>query len=143
MESERLPRGADPKSQLQARPRVADRCRVGRSRAAADAARARGAGATTTSTLPALEAAQGAGLVTDEQADALRESWTLASQLRNAAVLYRGRPVDSVPSDLRVADGVSRILGGEPGVGAELAGRYRRAARHARAVTELNFYGLQ
>jgi len=56
-------------------------------------------------------------------------------------VLYRGRPVDSVPSDLRVADGVSRILGGEPGSGADLAENYRRAARHARTVMELNFYG--
>ena len=60
--------------------------------------------------------------------------------MRNAAVLFRGRPVDSVPSDLRVADGVSRIMGGEPGSGAELAESYRRVARRARGVVELDFY---
>ena len=49
--------------------------------------------------------------------------------------------MDSVPSDLRMADGVSRILGGEPGSGADLAEHYRRVARHARTVTEFNFYG--
>jgi glutamate-ammonia-ligase adenylyltransferase len=95
----------------------------------------------TTSTLPALEAAETAGLVTPAHAAALRDAWSFASRLRNASVLYRGRPVDSVPSDLRVADGVSRILGGEPGSGADLAEAYRRVARHARTVTEFNFYG--
>jgi glutamate-ammonia-ligase adenylyltransferase len=98
-------------------------------------------GLRTTSTLPALAAAQEAGLIAPEHAVALRDAWSFASRLRNASVLYRGRPVDSVPSDLRVADGVSRILGGEPGSGADLAEAYRRAARHARSVTEFNFYG--
>jgi glutamate-ammonia-ligase adenylyltransferase len=65
----------------------------------------------------------------------------MASLLRNASVLYRGRQVDSVPSDLRVANGMSRILGREPGHGAELATAYRRVARRARAATEANFYG--
>jgi glutamate-ammonia-ligase adenylyltransferase len=60
--------------------------------------------------------------------------------MRNAAVLFRGRPVDAVPSDIRVADGVSRIMGGEPGTGGDLAETYRRVARRARAVVELDFY---
>ncbi|WP_406831175.1 bifunctional [glutamine synthetase] adenylyltransferase/[glutamine synthetase]-adenylyl-L-tyrosine phosphorylase [Pedococcus sp. KACC 23699] len=140
MEAERLPRGADPKSHFKlGRGGLTDvewTIQLLQMQHAHEVP-----GLRTTSTLPALEAAQDAGLVSEEHASALRESWTLASRLRNAAVLYRGRPVDSVPSDLRVADGVSRILGGEPGSGAELAGAYRRAARHARAVTEFNFYG--
>ena len=37
--------------------------------------------------------------------------------MRNAAVLFRGRPVDGVPSDLRDADGVGRILGASPAAG--------------------------
>jgi [glutamine synthetase] adenylyltransferase / [glutamine synthetase]-adenylyl-L-tyrosine phosphorylase len=56
-------------------------------------------------------------------------------------MLLRGRAVDSVPSDLRIADGMSRILGGEPGSGADLAESYLRVARRARAVTESVFYG--
>ncbi|KRF24650.1 bifunctional [glutamine synthetase] adenylyltransferase/[glutamine synthetase]-adenylyl-L-tyrosine phosphorylase [Phycicoccus sp. Soil803] len=140
MEAERLPRGADPKSHFKlGRGGLSDvewtvQLIQMRHAHAVPALR-------TTSTLPALDAAEEAGLIEVDQASALRDAWSFASRLRNASVLYRGRPVDSVPSDLRVADGVSRILGGEPGSGADLAENYRRAARHARTVMELNFYG--
>lgn len=140
MEAERLPRGADPKSHFKlGRGGLSDvewtvQLIQMRHAHAVPALR-------TTSTLPALDAAEEAGLIAADQASALRDAWSFASRLRNASVLYRGRPVESVPSDLRVADGVSRILGGEPGSGADLAETYRRAARHARTVTEFNFYG--
>ena len=92
------------------------------------------------SKLEALQAAVDAELLDPAHAEDLRAAWTLASRMRNASVLFRGRPVDSVPSDLRVADGVGRIMGMEPGSGAELADLYRRFARRARAVVELDFY---
>ncbi|WP_441968644.1 bifunctional [glutamine synthetase] adenylyltransferase/[glutamine synthetase]-adenylyl-L-tyrosine phosphorylase [Pedococcus sp. 2YAF34] len=140
MEAERLPRGADPKSHFKlGRGGLSDvewTVQLVQMQHAHEVE-----GLRTTSTLPALDAAVGAGYLDEEQGDALRASWTMASRLRNAAVLFRGKPAESVPSDLRVADGVSRILGGEPGSGADLAGAYRRVARHARAVTESNFYG--
>lgn len=140
MEAERLPRGADPKSHFKlGRGGLSDvewTVQLLQMRHAHAVPTLR-----TTSTLPALEAAENAGLIAPEHAAALRDAWSFASRLRNAAVLYRGKPVDSVPSDLRVADGVSRILGGEPGSGADLAEDYRRTARHARTVTEFNFYG--
>jgi glutamate-ammonia-ligase adenylyltransferase len=140
MEAERLPRGADPKAHFKlGRGGLSDvewTVQLLQLQHAHEVPALR-----TTSTLPALDAATGAELIPADQAEALREAWTFASRLRNAAVLYRGKPVDSVPSDLRVADGVSRILGGEPGSGAELAEAYRRVARHARTVVELNFYG--
>nr|WP_235531512.1 bifunctional [glutamine synthetase] adenylyltransferase/[glutamine synthetase]-adenylyl-L-tyrosine phosphorylase [Phycicoccus sp. Soil748] len=140
MEAERLPRGADPKSHFKlGRGGLSDvewTVQLVQMQHAHEVE-----GLRTTSTLPALEAAVGAGYLDEEQGEALRASWTMASRLRNAAVLFRGKPAESVPSDLRVADGVSRILGGEPGSGADLAGAYRRVARHARAVTESNFYG--
>ncbi len=140
MEAERLPRGADPKSHFKlGRGGLSDVewtvQLIQMQHAHADPS------LRTTSTLGALAAAEAAGHLSRPDAAALRESWSLASRLRNAAVLYRGRPVDSVPSDLRMADGVSRILGGEPGSGADLAEHYRRVARHARTVTEFNFYG--
>ena len=56
------------------------------------------------------------------------------------AVLWRGRPVDALPSDLRDADGIGRIVGREPGTGAALAEDYRRLARRARAAVVSNFY---
>jgi glutamate-ammonia-ligase adenylyltransferase len=140
MEAERLPRGADPKSHFKlGRGGLSDvewTVQLLQMRHAHAVP-----GLRTTSTLPALDAAESAGLVAADNAAALRDAWSFASRLRNASVLYRGRPVDSVPSDLRVADGVSRILGGEPGSGADLAEAYRRAARHARTVTESDFYG--
>lgn len=94
----------------------------------------------TTSTLKALAAAQAEGLIDTEEAQALTESWRLASQMRNAGLLARGRSVDSVPSDLRDADGMARIMGLPPRSGQELANRYRRVARRARHAAEHVFY---
>lgn len=99
------------------------------------------AGLRTTSTLKALEAATAAGLVTTDDAQALREAWELASATRNAGMLFRGRPVESVPADVRTADAVGRIVGLPPGSGQELANLYRRKARHARQVVDRLFYG--
>ena len=95
----------------------------------------------TTRTLPALGAAVEAGLVGGEDAVVLREAWSMASLLRNAGMLFRGRPVDSVPSNLREADGVGRIVGMAPQSGLALAESYRRTARHARQVVDRIFYG--
>lgn len=95
----------------------------------------------TTRTLPALGAAVEVGLVGGEDAVVLREAWSMASLLRNAGMLFRGRPVDSVPSNLREADGVGRIVGMAPQSGLALAESYRRTARHARQVVDRIFYG--
>jgi glutamate-ammonia-ligase adenylyltransferase len=139
MESERLPRGADPKthfklgrgglSDVEWTVQLVQMCHAHHVPALR-----------TTSTLAALQAAVDADLLDPAHAQDLRASWTLASRMRNASVLFRGRPVDSVPSDLRVADGVGRIMGLEPGSGAEMAESYRRVARRARAVVEVDFY---
>jgi glutamate-ammonia-ligase adenylyltransferase len=139
MEAERLPRGADPKTHFKlGRGGLSDvewTVQLHQMCHAHEVPDLR-----TTATMPALHALEKAGLLDPSHAEALAASWTLASRMRNAAVLFRGRPVDSVPSDLRVADGVSRIMGGEPGSGAELAESYRRVARRARTVVELDFY---
>jgi [glutamine synthetase] adenylyltransferase / [glutamine synthetase]-adenylyl-L-tyrosine phosphorylase len=140
MESERLPRGADPKAHFKlGRGGLSDvewTVQLLQMQHAHERPALR-----TTATLQALDREAELGLITVEHAEALRASWTMASLLRNASVLFRGRQVDSVPSDLRVADGMSRILGREPGHGAELAPAYRRVARRARAAAEVNFYG--
>ncbi len=81
------------------------------------------------------------GLLREEDAELLRQSWTLASQLRNASVLWRGRPVDSLPSDLTDANGIARVMGWPSGTGSQLSERYLRAARKARGVVEEVFYG--
>ena len=95
----------------------------------------------TTSTTAALDGLVATGLLSEADAGVLRESWCLASRLRNAGVLFRGRPVDAVPSNLLDIDGMGRIIGLQPQAGEELGDRYRRAARHARAVVDRIFYG--
>ncbi|GAA6525812.1 bifunctional [glutamine synthetase] adenylyltransferase/[glutamine synthetase]-adenylyl-L-tyrosine phosphorylase [Intrasporangium sp. DVR] len=93
-----------------------------------------------TGTLPALDALEAEGLVGASDAAALREAWFLAARLRNAGVLWRGRPVDSVPMDLRDADGMGRIIGRPAGDGAGLVEVWRRVARRARQAAGFNFY---
>ena len=94
----------------------------------------------TTSTMGALAAAERLGLVGAEHAADLAAAWRLASSMRNAGVLFRDKALDAVPSDPRDADGIARILGLPGGSGQELAERYRRVARRARAAHEAELY---
>ena len=84
--------------------------------------------------------AEAAGQLSASDARSLRAGWTLAASLRNASVLWRGRPVESVPADMRDADGIGRIIGRSPGDGAALAELWRRVARRSRHATDFNFY---
>ena len=139
MESERLPKGADPKMHfkmgLGGLADVEWTAQLAQLRHASEIE-----GLRTTGTMAALAAAGKAGLISPSDVEAMAQAWTFASSLRNAAVLWRGRPVEALPSDLRDADGIGRIVGREAGQGAELAEFYRRLARRARAAVIFNFY---
>jgi glutamate-ammonia-ligase adenylyltransferase len=95
----------------------------------------------TTRTLSALEAARDAGLIAPDEAAVLAEAWTLATRIRDAVMLVRGTPADTIPTGYRELGAVARILGYGPGEGQALEQDYRRAARHARAVMDRLFYG--
>ncbi|GAB4078205.1 bifunctional [glutamine synthetase] adenylyltransferase/[glutamine synthetase]-adenylyl-L-tyrosine phosphorylase [Nostocoides australiense] len=97
----------------------------------------------TTSTLPALTAATQARLISSADSAALAKAWEFASHARNASMLYRGKAVESVPTDSREADGTARIMGLPPGSGQEFGEDYRRITRHARAVVDRVFYGRE
>ena len=140
MESERLPRGADRKTHFKLGHGGLSDVEWCVQLIQLEHAHAH-EGLRTTSTMGALAAALAEGLVDAEDAAALAEAWRLASEMRNAGLLARGRPVDSVPSDVRDADGVARIMGLPPKSGQELANRYRRVARRARHAAEHVFYG--
>ncbi|GGK61225.1 bifunctional [glutamine synthetase] adenylyltransferase/[glutamine synthetase]-adenylyl-L-tyrosine phosphorylase [Ornithinimicrobium pekingense] len=140
MEAERLPRGADPRTHLKlGRGGLTDvewvvqllQLEHGHAFPALQ----------TTSTMRGLEAAVDAGLVRAEDAEELARAWRLASRLRDAGVVWRGRQVDSVPSNLRDAEGMSRVMGRQAGRGGELSEEWRRAGRHARVVVERLLYG--
>jgi glutamate-ammonia-ligase adenylyltransferase len=94
----------------------------------------------TPSTLGALHAAVEAGLVAEADGEALAAAWTLASRVRNAAVLWRGRPSDTLPTAVQDLDGVARLVGYPPGSAGRLDDDYQRITRRARSVVERVFY---
>lgn len=140
MEAERLPRGADPRTHFKlGLGGLTDVEWVVQTLQLQHAHRL--PSLRTTSTLGALQAAVDAELLTASDANALRKAWVLASQLRDAGVLWRGRAVDSVPSDQRDAEGISLVLRRPAGQGGEIAAEWRGCARRCRMVVERVFYG--
>ncbi|MEU8709015.1 bifunctional [glutamine synthetase] adenylyltransferase/[glutamine synthetase]-adenylyl-L-tyrosine phosphorylase [Streptomyces sp. NPDC048565] len=98
-------------------------------------------GLRTPHTREALAAACAAGLIPAEEAQMLDEAWVLASRVRNAVMLVRGRPGDTFPSNPRELTAVGRYLGYEPGHVGDMLEDYRRTTRRARAVVDEWFYG--
>ncbi|MFJ5862651.1 bifunctional [glutamine synthetase] adenylyltransferase/[glutamine synthetase]-adenylyl-L-tyrosine phosphorylase [Pseudarthrobacter sp. NPDC092439] len=140
VESERLPRGADPARHL----------KLGRGGLSdvewlVQLLQLQHAGAhpelRTTSTMEALEAAAGLGLVAREDAGILARSWRLAGRIRSANVIWSGKASDLLPSSRRDLEAVARWCGYEPGQAAALEEDYLRVSRQARAVFERVFYG--
>ncbi|MGW2088671.1 bifunctional [glutamine synthetase] adenylyltransferase/[glutamine synthetase]-adenylyl-L-tyrosine phosphorylase [Streptomyces sp. NPDC001880] len=140
MESERLPRGADPTLHTKlGRGGLSDvewtvqlmQMQHGWAEP----------GLRTTRTREALAAACAAELISGEDAQTLDEAWVLATRVRNAVMLVRGRPGDTFPSGPRELTAVGRYLGYEPGHVGDMLDDYRRITRRARAVVEERFYG--
>ncbi len=139
VDTERLPRGADP----------ATHAKLGRG-GLADVEWAvqllqlrhghKVEGLRTQRTLDALSAARDVGLVSNMDAVFLARGWVMASQVRNALMLVRGRASDQLPRHGVELAGVSRALGRpastEPG---EFLDEYLRTARRARAAAERVF----
>ncbi|MEC4017221.1 bifunctional [glutamine synthetase] adenylyltransferase/[glutamine synthetase]-adenylyl-L-tyrosine phosphorylase [Streptomyces sp. H27-D2] len=140
MESERMPRGADPTTHAKlGRGGLSDvewtvqlmQMRHGWVEP----------GLRTTRTREALAAGCAAELIGTEEAAILDEAWVLASRVRNAVMLVRARQGDTFPSDARELEAVGRYLGYAPGHIGEMLEDYRRTTRRARAVMEELFYG--
>jgi glutamate-ammonia-ligase adenylyltransferase len=138
MESERLPRGADPSLHLkQGRGGLADVewvAQLLQLRHGDKVPELR-----TTSTLGALAAATEADFLDPGDAAMLASSWLLATRVRNAIALTSGRPSDSVPTSGPVLAAMAHLLGDRPP--ADLLEEYRRTTRRARGVVERVFYG--
>ncbi|GAA2992726.1 bifunctional [glutamine synthetase] adenylyltransferase/[glutamine synthetase]-adenylyl-L-tyrosine phosphorylase [Actinokineospora diospyrosa] len=140
VDTERLPRGADPATHTKlGRGGLADvewtvQLLQLRNAHAVPALR-------TTSTMDGLTAAVAADLLTEDDATALREAWLLATRVRNAATLVRGKQTDQLPSHGRELAAVAAAMGTplteDPG---KFLDDYRRTTRHARAVVEHVFY---
>jgi [glutamine synthetase] adenylyltransferase / [glutamine synthetase]-adenylyl-L-tyrosine phosphorylase len=139
VETERLPRGADPRLALKLGPGgLADvewTVQLLQLQHAGSLPALR-----TTSTSAALAAARDAGLLDPDDAEVLAVAWTLASRARDALVLVRGKAAEVLPSSGRELDGTARVLGYPAGTQGQFLDDYRRAARRARAVVERVFY---
>ncbi|MFD3699724.1 bifunctional [glutamine synthetase] adenylyltransferase/[glutamine synthetase]-adenylyl-L-tyrosine phosphorylase [Streptomyces sp. NPDC058646] len=140
MESERMPRGADPTLHT----------KLGRGGLSdvewtVQLIQMRHAwaepGLRTTRTREALAAAHAAGLIGTDDAQTLDEAWVLATRVRNAVMLVRGRAGDTFPSETRELAAVGRYLGYAEGTVGEMLDDYRRITRRARAVVDELFYG--
>jgi [glutamine synthetase] adenylyltransferase / [glutamine synthetase]-adenylyl-L-tyrosine phosphorylase len=140
VESERLPRGADPSTHLKLGPGgLADVEWAVQLLQLLNAWSV--VGLRTPRTPEALEAAVEAGLLSEAHRSVLLAAWRMATSIRNAVVLVTGRPSDALPRDTRTLAAVSRVLGYAPGEAAKFVEEYRRVARHSRAVVERVFYG--
>ncbi|MEQ7123438.1 bifunctional [glutamine synthetase] adenylyltransferase/[glutamine synthetase]-adenylyl-L-tyrosine phosphorylase [Actinopolymorpha sp. B11F2] len=139
VDAERLPRGADPTTHT----------KLGRGGLAdvewtAQLLQLRHAGRLpelrTTRTVQALRAAASAELIDNSDAEALVSAWRLATRARNAVLLVRDQPSDSLPRDPRDLAAVSRVLGYAPLEAGRFLEDYRRVTRRARAVVDRVFW---
>ncbi len=139
VDAERLPRGADP----------ATHTKLGRGGLAdiewtVQLLQMQHAGAVpelrTTGTLQALEAAATAGLIDEDDADVLAGAWRLVSRVRNAMMLVRARPSDSLPREPRERSGVAYVCGYGADGAEQLVDDYLRVTRRARAVVDHVFW---
>src|SRR5439155_10306697 len=87
----------------------------------------------TTSTMDGLAAAAEAGVIEPADALALREAWLLATRVRNAATLVRGKQTDQVPTSGRELAAVASVLGHSlDSDSGQFLDSYRRTMRRAR-----------
>jgi len=145
MEAERMPRGADPSSNVKLGPGglsdvewVVQLLQLRHAGTTADATLEAGLRGTTT--LGPLAAARDGGLLDAADADILRGAWTMASKLRNAIMLARGRASDVIPPDARDVAVVAGILGYGRGEVSAMLEEHSRLARAARQVMERVFW---
>ncbi|OFI38316.1 bifunctional glutamine-synthetase adenylyltransferase/deadenyltransferase [Arthrobacter sp. SW1] len=140
VESERLPRGADP----------ARHVKLGRGGLSdvewlVQLLQLQHAGKhsalRTTSTMAALDAVEELGLIGKDDVDLLRGTWRLASRIRSANVICTGRASDLLPASRRDLEAVARWCGYAPGQAAVFEEDYLRMSRRTRAVFEREFYG--
>ncbi|WP_332641865.1 bifunctional [glutamine synthetase] adenylyltransferase/[glutamine synthetase]-adenylyl-L-tyrosine phosphorylase [Aeromicrobium sp.] len=139
IDSERLPRGANPNTHLKlGRGGLADvewTVQLLQMQHASAVPEMR-----TTRTLKALHAALKADLISHEDATALENAWRLVSRIRNAVVLMRGKPAESMVEQGADRAGVAHLLGYGMDESERMVDDYLRTTRLARKVVERIFY---
>lgn len=141
VESERLPRGADPTRHLKlGRGGLTDvewLTQTLQLRYAPDYPELR-----TTNTLEALHAAKEAELLDPADADILIEAWSFATRIRSGILISTAKSSDVLPTNREQLEALARWTGYEAGEVGEFEDDYLRITRHARTVFERVFYGV-
>lgn len=97
-------------------------------------------GLRTTKTLKAMHAAVEADVMLAEDAGALEASWRLVSRIRNAVVLMRSKPAESMVQQADDRAGVAHLLGYGTENSEQMIDDYLRTTRQARKVVERIFW---
>lgn len=141
MESERLPKGADPALHVKlGRGGLSDVEWVAQLLQMRHAGQPGYEALRVPGTLDALDAAAELDLMAAADRDVLVAAWCLATRMRNAVYSVTGRPSDQVPTDFAVLSSVAYLLGYAPDERARLTQDYLRVTRQARSVVERIFY---
>lgn len=139
VESERLPRGADPATHLKLGPGgISDvewTAQLFQLQYAGKMFEIRD-----TSTLKVLGELPKQNLIYEDEAKLLIEAWNCAVEIRNKLVLIGAKGNDSIPSDPNVLRMLAYVLGDESG--AATIERYRRLSRRSRSIMEKYVYGI-
>ena len=139
IDRERLPRGADPQLHLKLGPGgLADiewTVQLLQMRHAGRVEALR-----TPQTLEALAAAAEHDLLGADDAAVLTEGWRLASRIRNAVTLVRGKPGDEIPRDVRERAAVAAVIGYPPASTDVMLNDWLRRARRTSRVVDRVFW---
>ncbi|GFZ80922.1 bifunctional [glutamine synthetase] adenylyltransferase/[glutamine synthetase]-adenylyl-L-tyrosine phosphorylase [Nesterenkonia alkaliphila] len=139
VESERLPRGADPSRHVKlGRGGLSDvewLVQLRQLEYAAEHPVLRG-----TATLQVLDGLVEAGLMGSSDAEVLSAAWQLCTKVRSGIMIWSGKTSDVLPSSRRDLEAVSRWCGFAPGQAAAFEEHYLRTTRRARQVYEQHFY---
>lgn len=94
----------------------------------------------TTHTLQAIQAASQAELLDPDDADVLSHAWRFVSRARNAIMLMRAKPAESMVEESGERAGVAHLMGYAPDEVEHMVDDYLRATRHAHQVVERVFW---
>ncbi|WP_193104611.1 bifunctional [glutamine synthetase] adenylyltransferase/[glutamine synthetase]-adenylyl-L-tyrosine phosphorylase [Brachybacterium sp. FME24] len=142
VESERLPRNADPSRQLKLGRGGMTDVEWSAQILAMDHAH-EVEGMRTTRTLSQLEAAAEADVISLREAQELSEAWALAWQIRRGLFLWKGREADVLPSDRSDLLALAWLVDGDDSSASDLEERYLRLTRRARLIAERLIFGAE
>ncbi|WP_394216930.1 bifunctional [glutamine synthetase] adenylyltransferase/[glutamine synthetase]-adenylyl-L-tyrosine phosphorylase [Brachybacterium vulturis] len=100
-------------------------------------------GLRTPRTLEQLESAAQADLLPMREVKELTEAWTLGWQIRRSLFLWKGKEGDVLPTDRHDLRALALLIEGADGSASELEERYLRVTRRARSIAEEVIFGPQ